>query len=358
MGLMIACKYKIRGANVNFLAMYIKYVHSYSKLLQVLVTVAMIIMTGFIAISLQFDVHLSIVYFLANDSCFNNSCDHICIAGNNSYTCQCNKTYFLAADNTSCVKCAQSQSRRINKIKPTWHVAICNASNEKTICSGTAISDQWVLTSAGCVCSDNFDQKHLSIRFAKTRTCFYNDPDELQLLASHIYCYPGYKPIKVAGDLALIKLQSPIPLHVIRQSPPLCLKTNKKIEKSFRFGKEVIIFGWGLVGEQVNQSDVLMSTGKVIISRKSECRVVFNSQNVKFRPPSEVICTVSNTSEACLGNYGSAVITQRGRYEVILGGVVSKKTKVCGTSGSYLAHSYTAHKDVIEWINSITQLIV
>ena len=298
------------------------------------------------------------LFFLVNDSCFNNSCDHICIAGNSSYICQCNKNYFLAADNVSCIKCAQPQSRGINRIKPTWHVAICNASTEETICSGTAISDQWVLTSAGCVCSDNFDKQHLSIRFAKSRTCFYKDPNELQLLASHIYCYPGYKPNKVAGDLALIKLQSPIPSHIIRQSPPLCLQIFKQVKKYFSSGTEVIIFGWGLIGEKVDQNDVLMSTGKVIIGHKSECRAVFNSQNVKFRPPSEVICTVSNTSEACLGNYGYAVIAQSGQFKLILGGVVSKKTKVCGTSGSYLAHSNTAHKNVRNWINNITSLIV
>ena len=179
---------------------------------------------------------------LANISCIIDPCEHISIAGNDSYTCQCNKNYILAADNISCIKCAHAQSQS-GEINPARHVAICNATNEKIICSGTAISDQWILTSAQCVCDSNIDKQNISIRFAKNRTSFYEDPTDLQLLVSDIYCYPGYKPNKVIVDIALIKLQLSIPLHVMRQSPPLCLGINRAIKKYFSFGQQVIIFG-------------------------------------------------------------------------------------------------------------------
>ena len=291
--------------------------------------------------------------FLGNDSCASNPCKHICIAGNNSYTCRCMKNYTLAADNTSCIKCAQPQSRRINRIKPTWHVAICNASNEDTICSGTAINDLWVLTSAGCVCNDNVDKQSLSIRFAKRRVCFYKDTNELQLSVSNIYCFPGYDPNKTTIDLALIKLQSPIPLRTMRQSPPLCLQFTERIKNFFRFGKHVIMFGWGSVGKQVDQNDVLMSTGKVIIGSRSKCRAAFNSENIKFKSSAKTFCTLSNTTETCIGSYGSAVIAQRGQREFILGGVVGKKTRLCGTNESYQVNSITFHSNFKNWIKNI-----
>ena len=136
----------------------------------------------------------------------------------------------------------------------------------------------------------------------------------------------------------------------MRQSPPLCLGINKAIKKFFSFGQQVIIFGWGLVGQQLDHNEVLMSTGKVIIGRSSECKAVFKSENLT---PQNIICTVANTTEACRGNYGSAVIAQHGHYKLILGGVVSKRTKMCGTTKSYLAHSKTYSKLFINWIKTI-----
>ena len=131
------------------------------------------------------------LYYIGNDLCAANPCEHICITANDSYNCRCKKNYFLAADNTSCIRCAQRQSQ---KIEPTWHVAICNTSDNNTVCSGTAINDLWVLTSAGCVCNDNVDKQFLSIKFGKRRTCFYKQPNEVQLSVSHknmsmIYLY-------------------------------------------------------------------------------------------------------------------------------------------------------------------------
>ena len=96
-----------------------------------------------------------------------------------------------------------------------------------------------------------------------------------------------------------------------------------------------------------------MSTGKVIIGRNSECKAVFKSENSKFKSPKEIICTLANTSEACRGNYGSAVIAHHGQYKLTLGGVVSKRTKMCGTTRSYLAHSKTYSKRFIDWIKTI-----
>ena len=139
----------------------------------------------------------------------------------------------------------------------------------------------------------------------------------------------------------------------MRQSPPLCLGINRAIRKFFSFGQQVIIFGWDLVGQQLDHNEVLMSTGKVIISRNSECKAVFKSENSKFKSPKEIICTVANTTKACRGDYGSAVIAQHGRYRLILGGVVSKRTKMCGTTKSYLAHSKTYSKRFINWIKTI-----
>ena len=90
-----------------------------------------------------------------------------------------------------------------------------HASNNDKICSGTAINDQWVLTSAGCACKNGTAIEALSIRFGKNRTCSYRDNDELQFSVLEIYCYLTYDPDVLTVDIAAVKLHSPIPVDVI-----------------------------------------------------------------------------------------------------------------------------------------------
>ena len=143
-------------------------------------------------------------------------CEQECEVRNKTYICQCTKEYTLAADGISCIKCAKTEQSFI--VRPTWHVAICNASNNDTVCSGTAINDQWVLTSAGCACRNGTAIKPLSVRFGKNRTCSYRDSDDLQFSVSEIYCYPTYDPDVLTADIAVVKLHSPIPVDMIKQS--------------------------------------------------------------------------------------------------------------------------------------------
>ena len=268
--------------------------------------------------------------------------------GNNTYICQCKKGYVIAADGITCIKCARSSN-------PTWHVALCNASNDDTICSGTAISDQWVLTSARCVCNNDtgIDKQSLSIRFGKTRTCFYTDNNETQHTVSEIYCNPNYAANALTVDIAAIKLQSPIPISVMKQSPPLCINNVRKTKKLFSPGRLVEIFGWGMVGKTVERNSTLQSTGNVQVA-KMKCKKIFREEGIRNHSDDGVMCTMANTTSACTGNYGSAVIARK-RNKIYFGGIVSKVTSVCGATNSYLAHSKLYAKTTLNWVKSITQ---
>ena len=280
--------------------------------------------------------------------CVQSPCEQGCVIGNDGYNCQCNDGYFLAADKSTCVKCAEARSRR--RIDPTWHVALCNTSTNEMICSGTAIDDQWILTSAGCACN-GIEKQSLSIRFGKSRTCFYNDPQEVRLSASDVYCYPKFSPTKLTLDFALIKLQSAIPLDSVQRSPPLCL-ARKQEREYVQPGQSVTIYGWGRVGEQVPEDAVLQSSGMITIANLSECKDGFNSDGIKGTPR-RMICTMANTTSACIGNYGSAAVSFDKNNNLFLRAVVSKSTKSCGTDQSFLVHSKTKNVDFINWRNRI-----
>ena len=288
--------------------------------------------------------------FLVYNPCILSPCEQGCLIGDSGYICQCEDQHVLAADGITCIKCAHSNN-------PTWHVALCNASNNETICSGTAISDQWVLTSAGCACNNNsgIDKQSLSIRFGKTRTCSYSDANELSLSVSEIHCYPKHTDKALITDIAAIKLQTPIPVNTMNQSPPLCTENARDGKRQFVYGKVVEIFGWGMVGETIEKEATLQSTGNIVVEDLPKCRKVFKSDEVKFRVGTEIMCTIANTTSACTGNYGSAVVSRKGNT-MYFGAIVNKVTSMCGTPNSYLAHSKIFPKEVIEWINDMIQL--
>ena len=258
----------------------------------------------------------------------------------------------MAANGFSCIKCAAFNTR--GEVNATWQVALCNASNDDTICSGTAISDQWVMTSARCACINGSNIEGLSIRYGKTRTCFYRDTNEVRLSASETYCFPNFTSDKVSIDVAVIKLATPLSLNTLNTFPPLCFDTKRRDNKDFFFaGGSVEMFGWGKVGGVISKASTIKSSGNVTVDKNLDCEKTFEEEGLEFVVG--MMCTIANTTKACTGNYGSGLITQDDDNKVLLGGIASRSTKVCGSKGSYVAHTRLYTKEVIQWIRGIIQ---
>ena len=294
---------------------------------------------------------MTICVLLVYNPCVLSPCQQACIIDNNTYSCQCDEDYTLATDGFSCIKCATFNSQ--GEVNATWHVALCNGSNDDTICSGTAINDQWILTSARCACNNGSGIEGLSIRYGKKKTCYYRDTGEKRRLASEIYCNSNFEYDKVIADLAVMKLATPLPLHTLERSPPLCFSTKREGKELFFSGGNVEMFGWGEVGKPVSRKSVIKSTGNVAVDDKLECKQTFASEGVQFT--TGMMCTVANTTSACTGNYGSGLITRDDDNKILLGGIVNRATKVCGDKDSYVAHTRLYTKEVITWIRDIIQ---
>ena len=139
-----------------------------------------------------------------------------------------------------------------------------------------------MLTSAKCACNNGsgIDKQSLSVRFGKNRTCSYLDTNQLQLAAAEIYCYPNYTTDALTVDIAANKLKSPIPVNVMKQSPPLCIGNVRKGKKLFFSKGNVEIFGWGKVGKVVDEDATLQSSGNIVIDDVKECREAFKKERV------------------------------------------------------------------------------
>uniref|UniRef100_A0A1I8N239 Uncharacterized protein n=1 Tax=Musca domestica TaxID=7370 RepID=A0A1I8N239_MUSDO len=116
-------------------------------------------------------------------------------------------------------------------------VSLRSAKDKQHFCSGTILNYQWILTAAHCF---------TFIRSPKDLVIQYGS-NELKPLnpqyknVERIVKHEGYNPTVTIHDIALLKLETPLPIypsiwHVQLVEDPTTAYENK----------EVILIGWGL----------------------------------------------------------------------------------------------------------------
>lgn len=187
--------------------------------------------------------------FIDIDECKLDStlCDKECVNTEGSYYCKCPPSYALATNGTSCIECGISKpingrSGHVTRKRFNWHIQLCNSTtasdNENVLCSGSLINDQWVLTSAECVCEGQ-DNSQLIVNIHKTTNCSKPLNNETSRTVSLVKCHGGYKNKVVGYNVALLKLSSPV--NVV----PLCLSKNSISVNFHESVNDVTMTGWG-----------------------------------------------------------------------------------------------------------------
>ena len=284
-------------------------------------------------------------------------CQQLC---HNNSSCACHEGYTLSSDGYSCITCAKASitSNRLSVINPTWHVALCNASepSDPLVCSGSLINDQWVITSAECLCGHNIDIDSLSLRINKQRTCVVEEEDEIDALASEIHCHPSYNSSDdKLTDLALIKLSSPITKEELDKALPLCTEADDTSEiYDVDQSRNYITYGLGN-HTQVVRNNTQLAPAFVFLSPNSACFKEFLKEEIDYKSNSNVFCTDARSNSRCYGNPGSAVISSDDTSsKITFAGVISRYTKVCGKLQSYVASTKIQSSDVLQWIANTT----
>ena len=285
---------------------------------------------------------------LVVDSC-NNICEHLCKAHNGK--CACRSGYILASDGSSCLKCASVMD---GIISPTWNVAICNKRNFSLplVCSGSLLNDQWVLTSASCVCNAK-NNNDLVVRSGKVHTCSVSESKETEHSIRDIYCYSDFRSTNLDFDLALIKLNTThvtkVELHNIR---PVCIQRGR-VREQVRPNDQVIYFGWGSIASATPDHSILKKSISTVL-HKRKCKSSFLKENTERI----FFCTMTNTSDTCAGSLGSGVasISVGNNKRLLLQGVISKSTNECGQPGSFIANSEVQSKKIQKWIQKVFKL--
>ena len=268
-------------------------------------------------------------------------CQHLCL---NNSSCACHDGYTLSSDGYSCIECARvfiDQGRVF--VNTTWHVALCNTSDpsDPLMCSGNLINDQWMITSARCVCGHNVDINSLSLRINKLLTCVVKEDNEIDTFATEIYCHPGYNNSDELIDLALIRMSSPIQKDELNNTLPLCVHNSEIYNRLSTYG----------LGNptQVISPHAVLSPAFVSLTPQSQCFREFLKEEIDYKNNTNVFCTDANS---CVGNPGSAVISFDGRSgKITFIGVISRFTKVCGEIQSHTANVQIQSSNVLQWID-------
>ena len=277
-------------------------------------------------------------------------CQQVC---HNNSGCACHDGYTLSSDGYSCIKCAKvfinyNGVKGFTFIRSSWHVALCNATDpsDPLVCSGSLINDQWVITSARCVCGSNIDINAISLRLNKLRTCVVEEDDEMSMSASEIHCYPGFNNSDdKLTDLALIKMSSSIQKEKLNSILPLCVNADDANNFTLLY-----TYGLGNPTQMVSNRAIL---SPAFVSQSSGCLKEFLKEGIDYKNNPNVFCTGANSNGRCVGNPGSSVIgydDTSGKITFL--GVISRFTKKCGKAQSHIANTKIQSNDILQWIKS------
>ena len=213
-------------------------------------------------ITLQNDIPF---WFLLDvDECLFNldKCEGKCTNTPGGYKCSCPYGQVLASDGHSCIKCAESKATtNFSHVLPMmpknikeslWHVAICTDSNF-TICSGSLINDNLIVTTANCICNDDTTSiESISVKLNKNYGCPTDETNELEYEVLQIICHPSYDNSTLDYNIALLKLTVIINATVFT---PVCLPVPNTDTDIFTANKIVGIYGYRELDKMVSSAD-------------------------------------------------------------------------------------------------------
>ena len=190
-----------------------------------------------------------------------HKCEASCINTPGSYKCSCPYGQVLASDGYGCIHCANDTSRTnyteiqpprvINGNENVWHVAICGTNS--TTCSGSLINDNFVITSASCVCDQVTFPQSLMVKMNKKFGCQTQELGSVDYSVTQIICHPMYNDTTLAYNVALLKLGRTVDTSIFK---PVCFPTDRdqRITSINRFSG---VHGYDYVGSSSTHNDII-----------------------------------------------------------------------------------------------------
>ena len=122
-----------------------------------------------------------------------------------------------------------------------WHVAIC-ADNNSTLCSGSLINDNLIVTTANCVCNNNtILTESVSVKINKNYGCPTKEADAIKFDVSQIICHPLYNNATMQYNIALLRLATSVNTTAFA---PVCLPVANTDSSIYTVNNFVGMYGY------------------------------------------------------------------------------------------------------------------
>ncbi|XP_060074620.1 mucin-2-like [Ylistrum balloti] len=223
-----------------------------------------------------------------------------------------------------------------------WTVAI--KINQKFICGGTLISQQWVVTASHCIESVSAKPYLLNVMIGSIAM---NPADGVYFKVTEVIMHPNNSFIYEA-DIALLRLQKPVIFtdHV----KPLCLAT----ESHILTGSSICyVSGWGVLSVADFYSTTMpeyMHHAKMKLVTHSKCK-----ESYQGKLKDTMLCGGYDLGriDSCKGDSGGPLMCKVSSDRWILAGITSWGETPCGQAKK--PGVYTRVDKYRDWITGITE---
>jgi secreted trypsin-like serine protease len=177
-----------------------------------------------------------------------------------------------------------------------WVVALFLGSG--SFCTGSLISDEWVITAAHCAERQRTVDVYLGAHNVSRAA---EEPDRLILTSTNLTVHPDWNSNTLQNDIALIKL--PRKVTFTNKIAPICLQPGT-LNSTF-VGEQVHIAGWGKTSDASSTiSNTLQKATQNVIT-EATCRSAFG-----VIITNNIICTTTDRDPfggTCNGDSGSSL---------------------------------------------------
>ena len=172
-----------------------------------------------------------------------------------------------------------------NITEALWHVVVCK-DDSTIICSGSLINDNFIVTTADCVCNNNSTADgSISVKMNKNHGCAIEETNGIEYDVTHITCHPMYNSVTYEYNIALLKLAVIINTTLFA---PICLPTAKDTS-SFAVDEFAGVYGYGhfnMLGSASadgfsistvydDKNELLFEVTQIVSN--NECSIAYNS---------------------------------------------------------------------------------